>query len=65
MEYRIGSDIGIIAHDDNIIKEIAFGGITTISTDFGMMAKKAALFVKERNHIKEIIPTYLRRRSSL
>ncbi len=65
MEYRIGSDIGIIAHDDNIVKEIAFGGITTISTDFEMMAKKAAVFVKERATIHEIIPTYLRERNSL
>ncbi len=65
MEYRIGSDIGILAHDDNIVKEIAFGGITTISTDFKMMAKKAAHFVKERNTIQEIIPTYLRQRNSL
>ncbi|TPN84003.1 GntR family transcriptional regulator [Aquimarina algicola] len=65
MEYRIGSDIGIIAHDDNIIKEIAFGGITTISTDFKTMAQKAAKFVKNRKHIQETIPTYLRRRNSL
>jgi len=65
MEYRIGSDIGILAHDDNIVKEIAFGGITTISTDFKMMAKKAANFVKERNHIQETIPTFLRQRNSL
>ncbi|KAA1241554.1 GntR family transcriptional regulator [Aquimarina sp. RZ0] len=65
MEYLIGSDIGILAHDDNIVKEIAFGGITTISTDFEIMAKKAAVFVKEGNAIKEITPTYLRQRNSL
>ncbi len=65
MEYRIGSDIGILAHDDYIVKEIAFGGITTISTDFEIMAKKAAHFVMERNPIQEIIPTYLRQRNSL
>ncbi|WP_299260365.1 GntR family transcriptional regulator [uncultured Aquimarina sp.] len=65
MEYRIGSDIGILAHDDNIVKEIAFGGITTISTDFTQMAKKAAHFVKEGKPIQEIVPTYLRQRNSL
>ncbi len=65
MEYRIGSDIGILAHDDNIVKEIAFGGITTISTDFTQMAKKAAVFVKEGNPIQKIVPTYLRQRNSL
>ncbi|MCK8521206.1 GntR family transcriptional regulator [Aquimarina sp. D1M17] len=65
MEYRIGSDIGILAHDDNIVKEIAFGGITTISTDFKMMAEKAANFVKVRNSVQEIIPTHLSQRNSL
>jgi len=65
MEYRIGSDIGILAHDDNIVKEIAFGGITTISTDFTEMAKKSALFVKEGNPTQQIVPTYLRQRNSL
>ncbi|AXT62610.1 GntR family transcriptional regulator [Aquimarina sp. AD10] len=64
-EYRMGTDIGIITYNDNIIKEIAFGGITTISTDFEIMAKKAATFVKERNLIQEITPTYLRQRNSL
>lgn len=65
LEYRIGRDIGILAHDDNIVKEIAFGGITTISTDFELMAKRAALFVKEGTAIQEVIPTYLRERNSL
>ena len=65
MEYRIGSDIGIMAHNDNIVREIAFGGITTISTDFNLMARKAALFVKEGNHVHEIVPTHLYRRNSL
>ncbi|WP_010179219.1 GntR family transcriptional regulator [Aquimarina agarilytica] len=65
MEYRLGKDIGILAHDDNIIKEIAFGGISTISTDFTYMAKKAAFFVKEGNPIQETVPTYLRQRNSL
>ncbi|WP_299767889.1 GntR family transcriptional regulator [uncultured Dokdonia sp.] len=65
LEYRIGQDIGILAHDDNIVKEIAFGGISTISTDFTLMAKKAAAYVKDGNPIQETIPTYLRQRNSL
>lgn len=65
LEYRIGRDIGILAHDDNIVKEIAFGGITTISTDFELMAQRAAQFVKEGTTIQEVIPTYLRERNSL
>jgi len=65
MEYKIGSDIGIITHNDNIIKEIVFGGITTISTDFTLMAKKAAEYVKQGGSIREIIPTSLKERNSL
>lgn len=65
LEYRIGKDVGIIAHNDNIVKEIAFGGITTISTNFILMAKKAAHFIKNGQPIQETIPTTLRERNSL
>ena len=64
-KYKIGKDIGIVAHDDNIIKEISFGGITTISTDFTKMAKKAAKSIKEKRKIQEIIPSKLIKRGSL
>lgn len=63
--YALGSDIGIIAHDDNAIKEIIFGGITTISTDFKKMALEAAHFVKFREKINKIFPSELIRRNSL
>jgi len=65
LEYRVGKDIGILAHNDNIVKEIAFGGITTITTDFSLMAKKAAAYLKEKKTIKETIPTHLMQRNSL
>ncbi|UZO81437.1 GntR family transcriptional regulator [Aquimarina sp. ERC-38] len=65
MNYHIGKDIGVLAHDDNIVKELTFGGITTISTNFSEMAKKAALFIKKGKRIQEIVPTYLYQRNSL
>tara|TARA_R110002167_G_scaffold108803_25_gene277779 strand:+ start:869 stop:1885 length:1017 start_codon:yes stop_codon:yes gene_type:complete len=61
----IGKDIGIFSHDDSISKEIAFGGITTSSTDFKEMAKKAADQVKYGHTIKTIMPFKLNRRNSL
>lgn len=63
--FKIGEDIGFISHNDDIIKEIIFDGITTFSTDFAQMGKKAADFVLKRKKIQEIIPTILVDRNSL
>lgn len=61
----IGKDVGILSHNDDIVKEIICDGITTYSTDFPLMAKKAAEFVIHREPIHETIPTVLIRRNSL
>lgn len=63
--YTIGKDIGLLAHNDNAIKEIISGGITTISTDFKKMAKESAKFVKNRDQTRKIIPSKLIQRNSL
>ncbi|KAA2240298.1 GntR family transcriptional regulator [Chitinophaga agrisoli] len=60
-----GKDVGILSHNDDIVKELIFDGITTYSTDFKLMAEKAADFVLNRQKIREIIPTLLIRRKSL
>ena len=62
---KIGRDIGFISHNDDIVKEIIFDGVTTFSTDFAEMGKKAADFVLNRKKIQEIIPTVLVDRNSL
>jgi len=62
---KIGSDIGFISHNDDIVKEIIFDGVTTFSTDFSEMGKKAANFVLNRKKIQEIVPTILVDRNSL
>lgn len=62
---RIGKDIGILSHDDSVAKEIAFGGITTISSDFKVMGKLAAEAVKSGKKTKVIMPFNLNRRNSL
>lgn len=62
---KIGSDIGFISHNDDIVKEIIFDGVTTFSTDFSEMGRKAANFVLNRKKIQEIVPTILVDRNSL
>ncbi|MBN8865630.1 MAG: GntR family transcriptional regulator [Sphingobacteriales bacterium] len=63
--YKLGRDVGILSHNDEIVKEIIFDGITTYSTDFSKMAEKSAEFVAKRKPIREVIPTVLLRRGSL
>ena len=48
-----------------VVKEIIFDGITTYSTDFALMGKKAAHYVLTREKIQETLPTILIRRNSL
>ena len=60
-----GKDIGILSHNDDMVKEIICGGITTYSTDFRSMAEESAEFVMSGKAIKKIIPTTLIRRKSL
>lgn len=42
---RIGSDVGIIAYNDSLLKEIVEGGITTISTNFKQMGERMARMI--------------------
>ncbi|MEM8906640.1 MAG: GntR family transcriptional regulator, partial [Bacteroidota bacterium] len=62
---EIGQEIGILSQDDTRVKQFISGGITTITTDFAMMAQKAADYVLNREKIQEIIPSRLIRRNSL
>ncbi len=62
---ELGKDIGILSYDDNVLKEIIMGGITTISTDFKEMAKMAARNIMDSTKIQTTIPTNLIRRNSL
>lgn len=64
-EYAIGEEVGILSHNDHVVKEIVFGGITTISSDFKEMARKAADHIKNQDMTKEIMPLNLIKRNSL
>jgi DNA-binding transcriptional regulator YhcF (GntR family) len=65
LNYTIGKDIGILSQDDNVAKEFVYGGITTISTDFKEMAKRAARHIKNGDKIQKIMPSNLMKRKSL
>jgi len=60
-----GKEVGIIAYNDSPMKEIAAGGITVVSTDFEMMGRLTADFVKSRRKISRVIPTSLILRATL
>jgi DNA-binding LacI/PurR family transcriptional regulator len=64
---EIGKDVGFFSHNDDVIKEIIFDGITTFSTDFTAMGKEAADYVinYKGKKMKKTIPTKLIIRNSL
>jgi len=65
-ELLIGQDIGVLSFNDHVFKELVFGGITTISTDFTDMARATAREIRS-NELGErvVIPTHLQKRHSL
>ena len=65
MNLAIGTDVGILSHNDSPVKEIIEGGITTFSTNFKDMAQEAAEYILERKSTKKIIPIELIDRGSL
>jgi DNA-binding transcriptional regulator YhcF (GntR family) len=64
-QFKIGTDIGLIAYNDTPMYEIIEEGITVLSTDFTAMGMKAAEFISKRLKIQEVIPTTLIVRKSL
>ncbi len=63
--YELGKDVGVLSHNDDLVKEILFDGITTYSADFIALAQKAAQYVLRPYKIQETLPTRLIRRKSL
>ena len=62
---RIGKDIGIIAYNDSLLKEIVEGGITTISTNFKEMGERMANMILNEERIKVENPNNILVRKSL
>jgi len=64
-KFNLGSDVGVLSHNDSPVKEIIEDGITTFSTDFSVMAEMAAEHILSKQKIRKVIPTKLIRRKSL
>lgn len=63
--WGLGTDLAVLAHNDDIVKEIISGGITTFSTDFVRMGEIAANYAINRNKVQLVVPTELFLRQSL
>lgn len=64
-KFELGKDIGVLSYNDTPMKQIVGGGISVISTDFELMGKQAAEFVKNKQKIGEVLTTSLILRESL
>lgn len=62
---RIGIDVGIIAINDTLLKEILEDGITTITTNFIRMGRQLAKMINSNEHIQIENPIELIKRNSL
>jgi len=62
---ELGKDVGVLSYNDTPMKQIVGGGISVISTDFELMGKQAAEFVKTKQKIGKILPTSFILRDSL
>ena len=61
----IGTDLGVIAINDSLLKEILEGGITTMTTDFTEMGIKLAQMLTNKEQLKIQNPINLIIRNSL
>jgi DNA-binding transcriptional regulator YhcF (GntR family) len=62
---QIGKDVGVISYNETALKKIILQGITTISTDFQMMGRRAAELITTGSNKHVEIPFYLTLRHSL
>ncbi|MBR4995016.1 MAG: GntR family transcriptional regulator [Alistipes sp.] len=62
---QVGRDIGLLSLDDTPLKEVLIGGITTLTTDFEMMGRTAAQFIKNGERRRTPNPWKLYDRGSL
>ncbi len=64
-KWKLGKDLAVLAHNDDVVKEIIAGGITTFTADFVEMGRLAAGYALTREKIQLVVPTKLHYRKSL
>lgn len=62
---KIGKEIGLLGHNDDVVKEIIVDGITTLGADFKLMAKITANHILTGKTIQTFLPINLIRRNSI
>lgn len=62
---KVGEEVGVISYNEIPLKKIILNGITTVSTDFHLMGKRAAQLIlkNSRDHVE--VPFHLTLRDSL
>jgi DNA-binding transcriptional regulator YhcF (GntR family) len=60
-----GRDVGVISYNETPVKKVIMDGITTISTDFGLMGEKAAGLVLTNSVERSAIPFKVTLRNSI
>jgi len=62
---KVGKHVGVISYNETSLKKIILNGITTISTDFAFMGKKAAELILNNSTEHFEVPFSVTKRSSL
>ena len=62
---KVGKHVGVISYNETPLKKIILNGITTISTDFEFMGKKAAELILNNSTEHFEVPFHVTERSSL
>ncbi len=62
---KLGQDLGVLAFNDTILKEVVACGITTVSTDFAKMGQTLAEIIRERKKVQIQNPSSLIVRNSI
>ena len=62
---KVGKHVGVISYNETSLKKIILNGITTISTDFEFMGKKAAELILNNSTEHFEVPFTVTRRASL
>lgn len=62
---KVGKHVGVISYNETPLKKIILNGITTISTDFDFMGKRAAELILNHSTEQVEIPFYVTQRCSL
>ena len=62
---KVGKHVGVISYNETPLKKIILNGITTMSTDFEMMGKKAAELILSDAKGNFEVPFYVTKRASI